>query len=317
MKILVTGGAGFIGSHLTKRLLSEGYSVACVDNFNDYYDSKIKIANVGQFKGHKRLSLYKADICYIKELKKIFKKETPEKVCHLAAAVGVRSSIENPHFYIRNNIKGSMNILDLSVKRGVNNFIFASSSAVYGNNKKIPFSEKDGADNPISPYGATKKAGELLAYTYHQLYNLNCTILRFFTVYGPAGRPDMAPFLFTDAVHRGKPIMKFGKGNTKRDYTYIDDIVDGIIASLKNNFSYEIINLGNNKPVELNYLISLIERLLKKKANILQLEKQVGDVDITYADISKAKKLLGYKPKITIEEGMEKFIQWYLRKNES
>lgn len=317
MKILVTGGAGFIGSHLTKRLLSEGYSVACVDNFNDYYNHKIKVANVNQFKRHRRFSLYEADICYIKELKKIFKKEAPEKVCHLSAAVGVRSSIESPHFYIRNNIKGSMNILDLSVRSGVNNFIFASSSAVYGNNKKIPFSEKDRTDNPISPYGATKKAGELLAYTYHQLYGLNCTILRFFTVYGPAGRPDMAPFLFTDAIHRGKPIMKFGKGNSKRDYTYIDDIIDGIMASLKKNFSYEIINLGNNKPAELNYLISLIERLLKKKTNILQLGKQVGDVDITYADISKAKKLLGYKPKITIEEGMEKFIQWYLRKNES
>ncbi len=312
MKILVTGGAGFIGSHTVAALLNRGEEVICVDNFNDYYDPHIKKKNIGLFLKNKNFKLYREDITAFKNIEKIFKKEKPRKVCHLAARAGVRASIENPFIYQETNVKGTLNMLELAGKYGVENFVLASSSSVYGNSKEVPFSEAQNVDNPISPYAATKKACELMAYVYSHLYGLNCTCLRFFTVYGPAGRPDMAPYLFTDAVYRGREIKRFGKGNTKRDYTFVSDIVSGILAAIDKNLKYEIINLGNNKPVELNYFISVIEKLLDKKANIKEYPKQAGDVDITYADISKAKRLLGYSPKTKIEEGMQKFIEWYL-----
>lgn len=313
MKILVTGGAGFIGSHLTRRLLELGYRVVCVDDLNDYYSPKIKQKNIAPFLGRKNFKFYKADICDYSRLLEIFKREKFDIVAHLAARAGVRPSIKNPLLYERVNVGGTMILLDLAVKYKIKNFVFASSSSVYGNNKKIPFSEKDPVDNPISPYAATKKSCELLAATYHNLYGLPCTGLRFFTVYGPSGRPDMAPFLFTDAIFRGRTIKKFGNGKTKRDYTYVDDIVDGTIVALRKNFPFEIINLGNNKQVELNYFIALIERLLDKHAKIKQLPPQPGDVKITYADISKARKLLDWEPKVKIEQGMERFVKWYLR----
>lgn len=330
MKILVTGGAGFIGLHLTKKLLALGYKVVCVDDLNNYYSPKIKRRNIAPFLKNKNYKFYRADICDYEKLAKIFKCEKIEKICHLAARAGVRPSIANPRLYEKVNVGGTMTLLDLAVKYKIKNFIFASSSSVYGNraqfgdnpaqrggnraqrDKKIPFSESDPVNNPISPYAVTKKSGELLAATYHNLYGLNCTCLRLFTVYGPNNRPDMAPFLFTDLIFRGKPIKKFGDGASRRDYTYIDDIVEGIVAALEKNFSFEIINLGNNKPVELNYFIALIEQFLGKKAKIKQLPPQPGDVEITYADISKAKKMLGWQPKVKIEEGMKKFVEWYL-----
>ncbi|MFH1048214.1 MAG: GDP-mannose 4,6-dehydratase [Patescibacteria group bacterium] len=312
IKLLVTGGAGFIGSNTIKKLLDLDYFVVCVDNFNDYYNPKIKEKNIEKFLTNKNFKLYKEDICNFPKMEEIFKKEGFDKICHLAARVGVRPSIKNPFLYEEVNVRGTLNMLELSKIYKIKNFVFASSSSVYGNNKKIPFSESDNVDFPISPYAATKKTCELLAYTYHHLYNLKCTGLRFFTVYGPSGRPDMAPFLFVDAIYKGKEIKKFGDGTAKRDYTYIDDITSGIISAIEKDLDYEIINLGNNKPVELNYFISLIEKLLNEKAIIKNYPKQLGDVDITYADISKAQRLLNYDPKISIEEGMKKFVRWYL-----
>lgn len=312
MKILVTGGAGFIGSHTISHLLSQSdHSVVCVDNFNDYYNPEFKERNIIPFLENKRFRLYRNDIADLDEMSELFEKEKIDKVCHLAARAGVRPSIADPFIYEETNVKGTLNLLDLSRKHNIKNFVFASSSSVYGNQKKVPFSESDQLDWPISPYAATKKASELLAHTYHHLHGLNCTGLRFFTVYGSAGRPDMAPCKFTKWINEGHPVTKFGDGTTKRDYTFIDDIVQGVIAALEKDLPYEIVNLGNNKPVELNYFINLIERLLGKKAVIENLPMQPGDVDITYADISKAQKLFNYNPKTTIEEGMERFIHWY------
>lgn len=311
-KILVTGGAGFIGSNTIKRLLDSGYFVVCVDNFNDYYDPRAKERNIRTFLTNENFRLYREDICNFLKMDKIFKKENFDKVCHLAARAGVRSSIKAPFLYEEVNVKGTLNMLELSRVYKVKSFVFASSSSVYGNNKKIPFSENDSVDFPVSPYAATKKTCELLAYTYHHLYGLKCTGLRFFTVYGPCGRPDMAPFLFVDAIYKGKEIKRFGDGTAKRDYTFIDDVTDGITAAIEKGLSYEIINLGNNKPIELNYFVGLIEKLLGKKAIVKEYPKQPGDVDTTYADISKAQELLNYVPKISINEGMSKFIDWYL-----
>lgn len=313
MKILVTGGAGFIGSHTIRQLLKKGYYIVCVDNFNDYYNPQIKEDNIKDFIKHKNFKLYREDIVDYDVMKHVFDIEKIDKICHLAARAGVRASIENPLLYEQVNVRGTLNLFELAKVFKIKNFILASSSSVYGNSKKIPFSEKDNVDHPISPYAATKKSAELLAYTYHHLYGLHCTVLRFFTVYGPSGRPDMAPFLFVDSIYRGKGIKKFGDGSTKRDYTYIDDIVSGVISAIETDLEYEIINLGNNKPVNLNYFIELIEKLLNKKAIIEMQPKQPGDVDITYAKISKAKKLLDYYPTTSIEVGMKKFITWYLK----
>ncbi len=313
MKILVTGGAGFIGSHTINALLSKRYNIICIDDFNDYYSPQVKRNNIKPFLKNNKFKLYVCDILDYKKLNFIFKKHKPNIICHLAARAGVRASILNPFIYERVNVGGTINILELSRIYKIKNIIIASSSSVYGNNKKIPFSENDRVDNPISPYASTKRAVELLAYNYHHLYGLNCTCLRFFTVYGPSGRPDMAPYIFTDRIYKGKEIVKFGNGTTKRDYTYISDIVNGIISSIDKKFGYEIINLGNNNPVELNYFIKLIEKLLNKKAKIKQMPMQPGDVKVTYADINKAKRLLNYEPVVSIEEGMERFIHWYLK----
>lgn len=313
MKILVTGGAGFIGSHTVKTLLNRGFEVAVVDNFNDYYDVSTKEGNIRPFLNHPKFKLYRGDIAQA-ELKRIFQEQQIDKICHLAARAGVRASIQNPFLYEETNIKGMLNLLECAKEFKIKNFVFASSSSVYGNQTKIPFSETDNVDYPISPYAATKKAAELMAYTYHYLYGLKCTGLRFFTVYGPSGRPDMAPYLFTEAINTGKEIKRFGDGTTRRDYTYVDDIIEGITAALDKDFDFEIFNLGNNTPVELNELISTIENILNKKAVIKQYPLQEGDVEVTYADISKAKKMLGYNPATKIKPGMEKFIEWYLKK---
>jgi len=330
MKILVTGGAGFIGSHVINHLLEKtDYEVVCVDNFNDYYNPSVKDMNIAPFLGNKKFKLYRSDICDFDSchsdlsaaqlwqagrsggMNKIFVQEKPHKVIHLAARAGVRESIQKPLLYEETNLGGTMNLLELSKIHGIGNFVFASSSSVYGDQKKTPFSESDPVDRPVSLYAATKKAGENLAYTYHHLHGLPVTCLRFFTVYGPSGRPDMAPYKFTKCIFEGTPIPKFGDGSSKRDYTYIDDIVFGIIAALEKNLPFEIINLGNSETISLNDFIGLIEKLTGKKAKIDQLPMQPGDVDITCADISKAKKLLGYNPGTGIEDGMRKFIEWY------
>lgn len=312
MKILVTGGAGFIGSHTVRQLLEKGYFVVCVDNFNDYYNPQIKEGNIKDFIKHKNFKLYREDVINYEAMKHVFEIETIDKICHLAARAGVRASIENPFLYEQVNVRGTLNLLELSRIYKIKNFILASSSSVYGNSSKVPFSETDNVNSPISPYAATKRSAELLAYTYHHLYDLHCTVLRFFTVYGPSGRPDMAPFLFVDSIYKGKKIKKFGDGSSKRDYTYIDDIVSGVISAIETDLEYEIINLGNNKPINLNYFIGLIEKLLNKKAIIDRYPKQPGDANVTFANLNKAKRLLHYIPETSIEKGMKKFIAWYL-----
>ncbi|EKE19171.1 MAG: hypothetical protein ACD_9C00112G0001 [uncultured bacterium] len=312
MRVLVTGGAGFIGSNVTKKLLERGDSVICVDEFNDYYSPKIKELNVSKFADNQNFKLYRGSITDYDFLKSVFEKEKIQRVFHAAARAGVRPSIENPFIYENTNVKGTLNLLHLSKEFGVENFVLTSSSSVYGNSSKVPFSESDPVDNPISPYAATKKATELLGYTYHHLYGLNVNVVRPFTVYGPGGRPDMFPFICTKLIDEGSEVKRFGDGSTRRDYTFIDDIVDGVISAIDNIFGYEIFNLGNSNTVELNYFISTVEKILGKKANIKEYPMQPGDVLITNADLTKSKKLLGYDPKTKIEEGMRRFIKWYL-----
>ncbi len=311
MKILVTGGAGFIGSHVCDALLERGDSVICVDNFNDYYSPEIKRRNIKHNLGNKEFKLFETDILDFEGMKKIFESERPDKVVHLAARAGVRPSIKNPFLYQEVNVKGTLNLLELAKDFKIKNFIFGSSSSVYGNNKKIPFSEEDNVDFPISPYAATKKEGELNCYTYHHLHGLNISCLRFFTVYGPRGRPDMAPYLFTKSMLEGTPITRYGDGSTSRDYTYVSDIVKGILAALDQNLTFEIINLGNSSPTKLNELIAFVEKHVGKKAEIVSGEIPPGDVMITYADISKAQKLLGYVPQVSLDEGIGKLVKWY------
>ena len=310
MKILVTGGAGFIGSHVCDALLERDDEVVCIDNLNTYYSPKIKLDNIKNNLENPNFNFFAIDIENKGQLEEIFKNNQIDIIIHLAARAGVRPSIENPLLYKDTNISGTLNLLELSKKYGVKNFIFGSSSSVYGNAKKVPFSETDNVDYPISPYAASKKACELYCYTYSHLCDINVTCLRFFTVYGPRGRPDMAPYLFTKWINEGSVVKKFGNGESKRDYTYITDIIGGIMKAMEKNFKFEIINLGNSRAVPLGDFISLIEKLVGKKAKIEQVERLPGDVDITYADVSKAKRLLDWEPKVPIEEGMRKFVEW-------
>lgn len=309
--ILVTGSAGFIGFHTSLALLKKGVQVVGVDNINNYYDPNLKIARNKILKKNKNYKFYKVNICDYNKLKQIFQKNKINKICHLAAEVGVRSSIDRPHDYIQTNIVGFTNIIELARKYNIEKFVFASSSSVYGNNKKMPFSEIDNVDQPISIYAATKKSDELIAYVYHHLYKLPCVGLRFFTVYGPWGRPDMALFKFTKLILQNKPVPIYNNGNHQRDFTYINDIVSGILAALNKKTSFNIINLGNNTNVKLSVFIKKIENALGKKAKIKYLPKQGGDVHKTQADISQAKKILNYKPKVKLYKGLQIFIQWY------
>jgi len=310
-KILITGGAGFIGSHLTEKLLERGDIVIVVDNFNRFYSPKRKSENLIRSKRSKKFFLQKADIRDKAALKSIFSKYSIDVVVHLAAMAGVRPSIENPKLYADVNVLGTVNVLEQIKDFGIKQLVFASSSSVYGNRSKGPFKESDETDEQISPYGATKKSGELLCHVYAHLYGIKTTSLRFFTVYGSRNRPDMACFKFVDAMMRNRPIMKFGKGVTGRDYTYIDDIVDGIVCTIDKPFDFEIINLGNSLPVKLNKLISTIEKAVGKKAKIKELPIQPGDVELTFANIDKANKLLDWKPKTKLKNGINNLIEWY------
>ncbi len=311
MAILVTGGAGFIGSHLTERLLSQGKKVVVIDNFNDFYPPAYKRENISTAIQDSNLTVHEADICDATACQQIFDGHHVEKVIHLAAYAGVRPSIERPLLYEEVNCKGTVNMLELSRRYKVRQFIFGSSSSVYGNNQKIPFSEDDPVNEPISPYAATKRAGELFCYNYHHLYKIPVCCLRFFTVYGPRQRPDLAIRKFTELIDRDQPITMYGDGTTERDYTYFSDIIDGVTSVLDKQFNFEIINLGDSKPVQLARLISLIEQELGKKAHIKRLPEQPGDVQRTYADIRKATHFLKYQPKVPIEQGVRLFIAWY------
>lgn len=310
-KILVTGCAGFIGSNLTGRLLSEGYFVVGLDNLNDYYNPAWKLENLAKFKANKNFIFVKGDILNVKLLEKLFKTYKFSSVVHLAARAGVRPSIADPGLYEEVNVRGTLNMLDVAKNYKIQKFVFASSSSVYGNQSKVPFSEKDPVNNPVSPYAATKKAGEMLCYTYSHLYKLPVVALRFFTVYGPGGRPDMAPYLFTESILKGKPFKKFGRGTTSRDYTYIDDIVEGILLAMKYDCQYEVFNLGNSHPITLNKFISDLEKITGNEAIIENLPMQPGDVQTTYSDISKAQKLLGFNPKTSFYDGLSNFVDWF------
>jgi len=312
MKVLVTGGAGFIGSHCVDVLLARGDSVVCVDNFNDFYDKKIKKANIS---GHKKnFTLYEADIADFSAVDKIIKKEKPDKILHLAARAGVQPSIKDPLEYVRSNVVGTANLLEACKKHGILNFVFASSSSVYGGNKKVPFSEEDRVDDPYSPYAATKKSCEVIAANYHHIAGMHIAALRYFTVYGPRNRPDMAIYTFAEKIKKGEEITLYGKGDEiKRDWTFVADIVDGTIKALDNvdKFGFEIINLGNSKPVPVTYLVALLEKAIGKKAKMKRAALPTGDVPITYADTSKAKRILGWQPATSIEEGVKKFAHWF------
>ena len=310
-KLLVTGAAGFIGYHLSKSLLKDGFDVYGLDNINDYYDVNLKHSRLNELKKFSNFNFYKLDISNYEDLSNVFKEINPNKVINLAAQAGVRYSIENPFAYMASNIVGFLNIIELCRHYSVEGLIYASSSSVYGGNKKIPFSVEDRVDDPISFYAASKRSNELIANTYSHLYGLHTTGLRFFTVYGPWGRPDMAMFIFADKISRGEKIEVYNNGNMKRDFTYIDDIINGIRASIDKNYKCEIFNLGNNKSEELMHIVSSIENSLGKKALIDFKPIQPGDVKKTNANIDKSKKLLGYAPTVNVDFGIKKFISWY------
>jgi len=312
--VLVTGGAGFIGSHVALALLERGDNVVIIDEMNDYYDVTVKEQNLHLLRqqyGSDRLSIFKGDICDAALMTEIFETKRPEWVCHMAARAGVRPSIEDPYVYLHSNIEGTTRLMELSAKFGVKNFVFASSSSVYGGSKSTLFSEEEVVDHPVSPYAASKKACELLAYTYHHLYQLNVTGLRFFTVYGPRGRPDMAPFKFIDRVSRGQELQQFGDGSSSRDYTYVDDIVNGIVRAVDRPYPYQIFNLGKGSGTSLKDFIGLVEKHVGRKAMVKILPDQPGDVPYTCADVAKARYLLGYQSSISFEEGIRRTVAWY------
>ena len=311
IKVLITGAAGFIGFHYSKSLLADGYEVLGIDNMNDYYDPSLKQARLNKLQPYQDFSFKKVDIANREELTTEFMLFQPEKVVHLAAQAGVRYSIENPYVYLDANLTGFLNILELCRHNKVEGLIYASSSSVYGANTKIPFSTDDKTDRPIAFYGATKKANELMAHSYSYLYDLPTTGLRYFTVYGPWGRPDMAMYIFTEKICNGDSIPVFNKGNMKRDFTFIDDIIAGTRSAMEKNYGCEIFNLGNNKSENLMDMIKIIETNLGKKAHIDFQPMQPGDVPESFADIDRSIKKLNYNPKIDIESGIPLFIDWY------
>jgi len=315
---LVTGGAGFIGSHLCDVLLEQGNNVIVIDNFNDYYDPKLKERNVEKHLNNSKYILERIDIRDKENMARIFRENKIDTVVHLAAMAGVRPSIENPLLYQDVNIIGSQILFEEIKKNNIKNLVFASSSSVYGNGKTVPFKETDVVDFAISPYAATKKANEVMGHVYHSLYGVSMAFLRFFTVYGPRQRPDLAINKFTKLILDGKEIPVYGDGSTSRDYTFITDIVDGIMKSIdfveKNSKVYEIFNLGSSNPITLTEMIEGIETASNRKAKIKRLSMQPGDVNRTYADVTKARELLGYDPNMTYENGIKEFLKWYKEK---
>ncbi len=311
--ILITGGAGFIGSHLVDRLLSEGdWRVTVVDDFNDFYEPSIKRANIAAHQTNPNFKLIEADIRDFDALARAFSETNFDCIVHLAARAGVRPSLADPRLYVETNIDGTVNLLELARANGIKQFVFGSSSSVYGENEKLPFSEDDPIFKPISPYAATKAAGELICHTYSHLHDMRVVCLRFFTVYGARQRPDLAIHKFAKLISAGEPIPVFGDGTTRRDYTYIDDIISGVRAAIDYDQSnYEVINLGESRTVELGELISLLEAALGKQAEVDRQPAQPGDVPQTFADINKARRLLGYDPQTQIEEGIKKFVEWF------
>lgn len=315
MKVLLTGAAGFIGSHLTERLLDDGYEVAGVDNFDNFYDPEVKRSNIKKSLENSNFKLIEADIRDAEAMDKSVSADI-DIIVHLAARAGVRPSIEQPLLYANVNINGTVVLLEAAKKHNVTKFIFGSSSSVYGNNEKVPFSEDDNVDLPISPYAATKKCCELICHTYYSLYGIDMTCLRYFTVYGPRQRPDLAIHKFARLIEQDKPIPVFGDGSMMRDFTYIDDIIDGTVAAVEKCAGFNIYNLGESEPIVINDLITYLEQALGKKAKKQYLPPQPGDVERTFADITKAKADLGYNPSTSIKEGLEKFVNWLRKSSE-
>jgi len=310
MTILVTGAAGFIGSHLSERLVRQGMSVVGLDNFDPFYEPAVKWNNIAELLTSPNFKLVEGDIRNPVLAEKVFREGQFDMVVHLAAKAGVRPSIQDPAGYVDVNINGTVILLEAARAAGIKKFIFASSSSVYGNNEKVPFSETDNVDNPISPYAATKKAGELICYTYSHLYGMDMTCLRFFTVYGPRQRPDLAIHKFARLIEQGKAIPMYGDGSMERDFTYIEDIIDGVVASMKQCQGYHIYNLGESRPVRLDVLIGELEKALGKKAIIDRQPEQPGDVKRTFADVQKAVRELGYQPKTHLADGLKAFVVW-------
>jgi UDP-glucuronate 4-epimerase len=313
MSVLVTGAAGFIGSNLTETLLNQGKKVIAIDNFNDYYDPARKRANIAGFKAHPHLRLYETDICNADSIQAIFTTHKPRAVAHLGAYGGVRYSIGRAKLYTDVNIVGTVNLLEAAWLSGVQVFVFASTSSVYGHTDLLPFIETDPCNRPLAPYPASKKAGEVMGYTYHNLHQLNFTALRFFSVYGPRGRPDMMPFMVTDRIANREEIKLFDAGQMKRDWTYIDDIVGGIIAALERPLGYEIINLGRGEPVLMAEFVEIIEKLVGKKAILSTPAAPPSEPKITFANIDKARRLLGYDPQTSVADGLAELWTWYQR----
>ena len=316
MNFLVTGGVGFIGSHVCERLLEAGHAVCALDDLNDFYDPAIKQSTLRELQSRAQsFSFVHADITNRGEVDEIFGSMAFDQIIHLAARAGVRPSLEQPALYQRVNVEGTVNVLEAARERGVKKITIASSSSVYGVNSKVPFSETDPIFNAISPYAASKLACEALGHVYHHVHGMDVCMLRFFTVYGPRQRPDLAIHKFARLMHAGQKIPVFGDGSTSRDYTYVDDTVDGVIAAMEKEFGYEIINLGEAQTVELGRLIELLEQAMGVKAEINRQPTQPGDVPITFANIEKAQRLLGYNPQVKIEDGVPRFIEWFRQQN--
>lgn len=311
MKVLVTGAAGFIGSNLAEKLARRGNQVVGLDNFDDYYDPAKKRANEQRLNRYDNVKMIEADIRDRKGVFDIFSQEQFDAVAHLAALAGVRNAVKYPELYVEVDYNGSQNLMDAAREQGVGNFVFASTSSVYGNTRQIPFVEDDPCDRPLQPYAAAKRAVEILGYTYHHLFDLNFTAIRFFTVYGPNGRPDMMAYLLADSITKGREIPLYNNGEMYRDWTFVEDITDGVVAAVDRPLGYEIINLGRGEPVLLNDFVQMMESLAGQQANLVEAPKLAADVVRTYADISKARRLLGYDPQVSVEEGVTRFWEWY------
>ena len=316
MTILVTGGAGFIGSHLCEHLLARDFRVICLDNFDDFYNPRIKEQNVEGLLKNNKFRLERGDIRDKDLLKNIFEKDKVDCVVHLAAKAGVRPSIQQPLDYMSVNVDGTVNLLEAMREAGVPRFVFGSSSSIYGNQEKMPFSESDDVSRPISPYAASKHSGELVSYTYHHLYGMDVACLRFFTVFGPRQRPDLAIHKFTQLALSGQPVPLYGDGGTRRDYTFVTDIVQGISKLIDNrDWRYEVFNLGCGSPVTLLEMVRAVEQALDKPLDIRFLDKQPGDVEQTHADIRKANAFFGYQPTVSLREGVRQFVEWYQKEH--